>query len=73
MFIVIYTGIWLGVTVLVGTFGFMLGKLQIVDASPLPWVMHRDYAPYCPPDRPDPAGPWPGAPERPDMDRDRTF
>ena len=51
MFIVIYTGIWLGVMILAGVIGFMLGKLQIVDASPLPWVMHRDYRPCRPPDR----------------------
>jgi hypothetical protein len=61
----IYTAIWLAVTIGVGIFGFLLGKLPILDASPLPWVMHRSYLPLSPPAEPPeglslgPGGPVP--------------
>jgi hypothetical protein len=41
----IYTSIWLAITIAVGIFGFLLGKLPVVNVSPLPWVMHRGYLP----------------------------
>jgi hypothetical protein len=59
MFLMIYTGIWLAVTIAVALFGFLLGKLPIVDASPLPWVIHRSYVPPCIHDETDQGSDWP--------------
>jgi hypothetical protein len=67
MFMVVYTGIWFAVTVFSGLVGFMMGRLRIVDASWLPWVMHRSYVPPQPPD--DAPRPWPErTPGWPDFD-----
>jgi hypothetical protein len=59
MFFVIYTGIWLAITVLAGALGFLVGKLPIADASPFPWVVHRSCAPSLLPGDPDLAERWP--------------
>jgi hypothetical protein len=72
MFIVIYTGIWLAVTLFTGGFGFLLGKLPIVDTSHVPWVMHRSYVPAELPKEPEFAGRWPGTPGAPDWNRDQA-
>jgi hypothetical protein len=70
MFIVIYTAIWLGVTIVTGLLGFMIGKLPILDNSPLPWVMCRDYRPAPRPPEPDHADRWPARdPWGPDQSR----
>jgi len=59
MFFMIYTGIWLAVTIAVALFGFLLGKMPIIDASSLPWVMHRGYVPPCTHDETDRGSGWP--------------
>jgi hypothetical protein len=59
MFLMIYTGIWLAVTIAAALFGFLLGKLPIIDASPLPWVMHRSHVPPCTHDETDRGSGWP--------------
>jgi hypothetical protein len=49
MFFVIYTIIWLAVSIIMSVVSFLAGKLPILDNSPLPWVMHRSYIPPPPP------------------------
>lgn len=45
MSLVIYTLIWVAVSLTMCLFSFFLGRLPVIDLSPLPWVVHRSYVP----------------------------